>query len=95
MAVAAMQGADQLIRSSFWVWYLAQGHFDMQTRGTEPATFGCCLYFWYPYLQFEQGLMQFPISSSDSAFLNSQPVNDLKWPHRCWKTKTTSLEVTL
>ena len=34
MAVA-MQGADQHIR----VQYLAQGHFDMQTRGIEPETF--------------------------------------------------------
>ena len=39
MAVAAMQGADQHIRRSLGVQYLAQGHFDMQTRGIEPATF--------------------------------------------------------
>ena len=32
MAVAAMQGADQHIRSWFGVQYLAQGHFDMQAR---------------------------------------------------------------
>ena len=37
MAVAAMQGADQHIRSSFGVQYLAQGHSDMQTRGIEPG----------------------------------------------------------
>ena len=39
MAVAAMQGVDQHIRSSLGVQYLAQGHFDTQTRGAEPATF--------------------------------------------------------
>ena len=46
MAVTAMQGADQHTRSSFkmdqeqfGVQYLAQGHFDMQTRGIKPATF--------------------------------------------------------
>ena len=38
-AVAAMQGADQHIRSSFGVQYLARGHFAMQTRQIEPATF--------------------------------------------------------
>ena len=35
MAVAAVQGADQLIRSS----YLAQGHFDARARGIEPVAF--------------------------------------------------------
>ena len=39
MPMAAMQGADQHIRSSFGVQYLAKGHFNMQTRGIEPATF--------------------------------------------------------
>ena len=39
MAVAAMQGADQHVSEQFGVQYLAQGHFDMQTRGMEPATF--------------------------------------------------------
>ena len=39
MAVAAMQGADQHIRSSFEVQYLAQGHFNLQTREMEPVTF--------------------------------------------------------
>ena len=36
-----MQGADQHIRFwfQFWVEYLAQGHLDIETRGTEPATF--------------------------------------------------------
>ena len=38
MAVVAMQGADWHIRSSFGVQSLAQGHFDMQTRGIEPVT---------------------------------------------------------
>ena len=36
MAVAEMQSAHQ---EQFWVQYLAQGHFDMQTRGIKPATF--------------------------------------------------------
>ena len=39
MVVAATQGADQHIRSRFGVQDLAQGHFDLQTRGIEPATF--------------------------------------------------------
>ena len=39
MVVAAMQGADQHIGSSFGVYYLAQGHLDMQNRGMEPATY--------------------------------------------------------
>ena len=34
MVVAAMQGADQHFGSN----YLAQGHYDMQTRGIESAT---------------------------------------------------------
>ena len=38
MVAAAMQGADQQ-QDQFGVQYLAQGHFDMQTRGIEPATF--------------------------------------------------------
>ena len=38
MAVAAMQGVDQHIRSSLEVQYLAQGHFNMQTGGIEAAT---------------------------------------------------------
>lgn len=33
MAVAATQEADQHIRSSVGAQYLAQGHFDLQTRG--------------------------------------------------------------
>ena len=37
MAMAAMTGANQHVRSSFRVQYLAQGHFDMQTGGIEPA----------------------------------------------------------
>ena len=39
MAMAAMQGADQHIRSSLGFQYLAQELFDMQTRETEPTTF--------------------------------------------------------
>ena len=39
IAGAAMQGADQHMRSSFGVQRLVPGHFDMQTRGMEPATF--------------------------------------------------------
>ena len=39
MTVAAMQGANQHIRSSFGVQYFAQGHFDMQTKRIELATF--------------------------------------------------------
>ena len=39
MAVVAIQAAIQHIRSSWGVQYLAQGHFNMQIRGTEPATF--------------------------------------------------------
>ena len=39
MAVAAMRGADQHIGGSFGVQDLARGHFDMQTRGIEPAAF--------------------------------------------------------
>ena len=49
MAVAAMQGTDQHIRSSFGVQYLAQGHFAMQTRRIVPATFryqDAVLYPW-------------------------------------------------
>ena len=38
MVVAAMQGAKW--QKQFGVQYLAQGHFVMQTRGTEQATFG-------------------------------------------------------
>ena len=38
MAVAAMQGAEQHIGSCLGIQYLAQGHFDMQTRGIEPVT---------------------------------------------------------
>ena len=38
VVVAAMQGADQHIRSSFGVQFLAQGHFNMQNSGMEPAT---------------------------------------------------------
>ena len=38
MAVAAMQGADQHVRSSLKVRYLAQGHLHMQTRGIKSAT---------------------------------------------------------
>ena len=36
MAVAAMQGADH--QEQYGVQYLAQGHFNMQTRGIQPAT---------------------------------------------------------
>ena len=39
MAVAAMQGANQHTKSSFGVQYLAHGHLNMQTRGSEAATF--------------------------------------------------------
>ena len=39
MAVAAMQGDDRHIRCSFGVQYLPQGHFGMQNREFEPATF--------------------------------------------------------
>ena len=39
MAVAAMQGANQHNQEQFRVQYLAQGHFNMQARGPEPATF--------------------------------------------------------
>ena len=39
MSVAAVQVADQHIRSSFGVQYFAQGHFNKQTRGLEQATF--------------------------------------------------------
>ena len=40
MVVAAMQGANQFIRSSFFgVPFRAQGHLDKQTWGIEPATF--------------------------------------------------------
>ena len=39
MAVAAMQGADQHIKSSLGVQNLAKGHFDIQTRGIEPTNF--------------------------------------------------------
>ena len=38
MAVAAVQGADQH-QEQFGVQCLAQGHFNMQTRGIEPSTF--------------------------------------------------------
>ena len=38
MAMAAMQGANQHIRSSLGVQDLAQGHFNMQIRGIKPAT---------------------------------------------------------
>ena len=41
MAVAAMQRADQ---EQFGVQCLAQGHFDIQTRGTEPATCVCSFF---------------------------------------------------
>ena len=37
MAVAAMQGAVQHIRSSYGAQHLAQGHYNIQTRGIEPA----------------------------------------------------------
>ena len=39
MAAAAMQSADQHIRNCYGVQYLAQGHFDMHSKGIEPATF--------------------------------------------------------
>ena len=39
MMQAAMQGANQHQEQYFGVQYLAQGHLDMQTRGTEPAAF--------------------------------------------------------
>ena len=39
MAVVAMQGAQQRIRSSLGVQYLAQEHFYMQSRGIKPAAF--------------------------------------------------------
>ena len=39
MAVAAMQGADQPIRSSLGFGILPKEHFNMQTRGIKPATF--------------------------------------------------------
>ena len=35
----AMQGADHQDQEQFGVQYLAKGHFNMQTRGTEPVTF--------------------------------------------------------
>ena len=38
MAMAAMQGAHQPIRTSSGIQYLAQRHFDTQTRGIEPVT---------------------------------------------------------
>ena len=38
MVVAAMQGADQHIRS-FGVQYIAQVLFDMQTEDIEPVSF--------------------------------------------------------
>ena len=38
MVAAAMEDANQHIRSSFGVQYLAQGHFDMQTRHVPPPT---------------------------------------------------------
>ena len=34
-----MQGADHQDQEQFGVQYLAKGHFNMQTRGTEPVTF--------------------------------------------------------
>ena len=39
MAVDVMHGADQHIRSSLGVQYLAQGLFNTQARGIKPATF--------------------------------------------------------
>ena len=39
LVVAALQGANLHIKSSFGVQYLAKGYFDMQTRGIKPATF--------------------------------------------------------
>ena len=36
---AAMQVANQAYQEQLGVQYLAQGHFNMQTRGIEPATF--------------------------------------------------------
>lgn len=39
MVMAIVQGADQHTRSSFGFQNLDQGHFDMQTRGIDPATF--------------------------------------------------------
>ena len=40
MAVAAVWDADQQAhQEQFGVQYLAQRHFDMQTRETEPAAF--------------------------------------------------------
>ena len=39
MAVAAMLGADQHVRSSFGVQYLTKGQFNMHTKGIEPAAF--------------------------------------------------------
>ena len=43
MAVAAMQRADQ---GPFGVQHLAEGHFDMQTRGIEPVGNACVTQCW-------------------------------------------------
>ena len=39
MAVAAVQGADQPLRSSLGFCILPKELFNMQTRGIKPATF--------------------------------------------------------